>query len=409
MEYFNVTSNEYFTCLHQRQSKNYKFKLELLSEYEQVIGEIERDFSKTAKGQINVNYQQLSRRSCSITVINTDKKYLPSEDSFFWIDRKFKLWVGIVVREDVYWFSQGIFITKGASCDSHTLKIEAVDKGGFLDGTLKTNSLATQVLIEKGSNVANLFRDTLSLSNGYAIVDPKSPIIEKSFKQAITAADISINRDEFIGDLFKNVADSYSADIYYDTEGRFNVSTLTEGNRADGYNIMPSEFDFEDSEATFINSSADYQYDCINAITVYTDIKNTEDENDNPIENISYTAYNNSPLSPLRVSAIRIRAEVQEIKYVDVSPEKMEQLCKEYAQYLLFKKSMLALSVDFNAQIIPHLDVDRVITITDKIKGLENERFIIQSLSIPLSAGEMSIKAVKIQDLPVYMDIEKGI
>lgn len=63
MEYFNQTSSEYFYFL-GNDNNNYKIKLEILTYYENAIGEIVRDIPTTAQGQININYQQITRRSC---------------------------------------------------------------------------------------------------------------------------------------------------------------------------------------------------------------------------------------------------------------------------------------------------------------------------------------------------------
>ena len=82
-------------------------------------------------------------------------------------------------------------------------------------------------------------------------------------------------------------------------------------------------------------------------------------------------------------------------------------MCKEYANYLLKRKAMLQLSVGFNSIIIPHLDVNNVVTITDSLKGLNAERFVVQSITIPLAAGEMNIQAVNITSLPKDTNIEK--
>ena len=70
---------------------------------------------------------------------------------------------------------------------------------------------------------------------------------------------------------------------------------------------------------------------------------------------------------------------------------------------------MQKLSINFESAIIPHLDVNRIITMTDKYKNLECERFVVDSITIPLSAGNMSIQATSINILPTNEDIEKGV
>lgn len=393
-----------------RDNNNYKIKLEVLGFYENVLGEIVKDIPTTAQGQININYQQLVRRSCSLSLINIDNKYRPDQNAWFWIDRKFKLWLGmeLATTGDTYWFSQGVFYANGVNCDGHTVNINGIDKGGRLDGTLKTNMLDGNYVVEKGSSIATLIKRTLLLNDGVYPIDTTMPIIDMQFNKINVEADISINDGEYIGALFTAIGDSYGSDIYYDTDGRLNLVHSVENNSPDAYLYLDSKYHFTDANANYSASSLQYNYDVVNAVTVYTNIS-AQDENGNDIENVSYTAYNTNPLSPLNIKAIGIRRmEAVEIKYINnLTPNEMTQRCKEYANYLLKKKAMLQLSVGFNSIIIPHLDVNNVVTITDSLKGLNAERCVVHSITIPLSAGEMNIQAVNITSLPKDTNIEK--
>lgn len=409
MEYFNQISYQYL-CGLGRDNNSYKIKLEILSFYENVIGEIVRDIPTTAQGQVNINYQQLIRRSCSLSLINIDKKYRPDENAWFWINRKFKLWLGLELSTtgDTYWFSQGVFYANNVSCDGHTVNISGVDKGGHLDGTLKTNLLDGNHLVERGSTIATLIKRTLLLNDGVYPIDPILPIVDMQFSKIKTEADITINDGEYIGALFTNVGDSYSSDIYYDTEGRLNLIHSIENNSPDGYLYLGNQYHFTDVNANYSASSLQYNYDVVNAVTVFTNIS-AKDEDGNDVENVSYTAYNTNPLSPLNIKSIGIRRmEAVEVKYIDgLTHQKMIQRCKEYAEYLLKRKSMQQLSVSFNSIIVPHLDVNNVVTITDNLKKLNAERFVVQSITIPLAAGEMNIQAVNITALPKNIDMER--
>ncbi len=409
MEYFNQISPQYIQSL-GRDNNNYMVKLEVLGFYENVIGEIIKDIPTTAQGQININYQQLVRRSCSLSLINVDRRYNPDENAWFWIDRKFKLWIGmeLATTGDIYWFSQGVFYANGVNCDGHTVNINGIDKGGRLDGTLKTNLLDGNHLIERGSTITTLIKRTLLLNDGVYPIDAISPIIDMKFNKIKTESDITINDGEYIGALFTAIGDSYGSDIYYDTEGRLNLIHSVENNSPDAYLYLGSQYHFTDVNANYSASSLQYNYDVVNAVTVFTNIS-AKDEEGNDIENVSYTAYNTNPLSPLNIKAIGIRRmEAVEIKYIDgLTPQKMTQRCKEYAEYLLKRKAMVQLSISFNSIIVPHLDVNNVITITDSAKGLNAENFVVQAITIPLSAGEMNIQAVNITSLPKDIDMER--
>jgi len=409
MDYYNQITKEYLQHL-KYGHKTYKVKLEIMGEYENVIGEIVKDVSITAQGQINIEYNQITRRSCSLSLINVQSKYTPDQNQWFWLNRKFKLWVGMKFKTDTWWFAQGVYVTTSASGDSHNVQIEGVDKGGILDGTLNLNLLDGKLIVEKGSSIANIFTQTLLTNNVNKPVDTIAPIIDTYFKNTATEIDIEINDGEYISSLFTEIGESYGADVYYDVNGHLIVTKFADGERTDGYKYMASQYDFNTENATYGQSSIEYGYECYNAITVYTNI-NAKDENGNDIQNVSYTAYNNNPKSPISVGRIGVRRmnpiEVSWIQSLDA--EKMTDRCKETADYYLLKNSMQKLSINFESAIIPHLDVNRIITMTDKYKNLECERFVIDSITIPLSAGSMSIQATSINMLPTNEDIEKGV
>lgn len=400
MEYFNQIKPEYLYCLTTGKCV-YKVKLEILTYYETVIGEIIKDIPTSAQGQININYQQLIRRSCNISLANVDLKYTPNQNKWFWLDRKFKLWVGVKTTDNTFWFSQGIFVTNNASGDSHLLNIEGVDKGCFLDGSLQTNKLDGNYVIETGSSIKQLIHDTLLLCVGSRPIDPIPPLIDLKFNKIKTETEITINDGEYIGSLFSQIADGYGADVFYDIEGRLSFVNSIESNGVNAYGYMSSLFDFSDVSPCYSESMLQYNYECYNAVTVYTNIS-AKDKNGESIDNVSYTAYNTNPKSPLNISNVGIRRmDSVEVAYIDnLTQEKMRQRCKEYAEYLLKKVSMQQLSVQFSSIIIPHLDVNKIITITDATKELNAERFVVQSIVIPLSSAKMNIQATNITVLP---------
>lgn len=409
MDYYNQITEEYLHYL-KGEHKIYKIKLELLSEYENVIGEIIKYVSITAQGQINIEYNQITRRSCSLTLINVDGEFTPNQNRWFWLDRKFKLWLGMSHGDNTWWFANGVYVTTSAVGDTHSVQIEAVDKGGILDGTLHLNMLDGKMIVEKGSVVANIFTQSLLMDSANKPIDTVPPIIDPYFRGIVTEVDIEVNDNEYLSSLFTELGEAYGADIYYDVNGHLIVTKFVDGDRSNGYLYMASQYDFNSDNAIYSQSSVEYGYECYNAITVYTNI-NAKDDDGNDIENVSYTAYNNNPKSPISVGKIGVRRmnsiEVNWIQSLD--SEKMIERCKATADYYLLKNSMQKLSINFESEIIPHLDVNRIITMTDKYKDLEYEKFVVNSITIPLSAGNMSIQATSANMLPINEDIEKGV
>lgn len=418
MEFYNIIAPKYTDRL-RNDFNRYKLKIELLTAGESVIGQVVADLSITAQGQITINRQQLTRRSCSLTLINVGGKYNPNRNRWFWINRKFKLWIGMAtesytdmnnknVTTDVYWFSQGVYYATSAKGDTHTISIEGVDKGGALDGTLRLNMLGEKTVIKQGSKLSSLFRETLLLSDGVSVIDPVSPLIDSYFDNIIIQQDVELNDNQYIGELFSQVAESYGANVYYDRDGRLRVERSMTESGFSLYSLKGITYRFSTNDVAYEEASIDYGYECRNTVTVYTNI-NAKDSEGNDIENVSYTAYNQSPLSPINIREIGIRRmDSVEAKYIDgLTAEEMTDRCKQTADYYLLSESLIMLTENFNSFIIPHIDVDDVILITDPYKDIDGEKFVIQSVSIPLSAGAMSIEATNINYLPGDIQIEK--
>lgn len=410
VEFYDEYNDEYLFALNQKH-RWYKLRVELLGYYENVVGEITKDVSIDASGQITINNEQITRRSCSLNLINVEKQYLPSSDNPIWFNRKFKLWIGIVIKDKTYWWSQGVYFTQKATCDGNVVSIQGVDKGGALDGTIKTGMLDTTYIIESGTTIANVIRDTLmwnetnspylkrnTRATSYPI-DPITPIIDSRFNTYHTQNEITLNGNDYISTLFSSLADGYGADAYYNTNGRFIFQQMADDNRIDGYRFMARQWNFEADGEFYADSNVEYNFDSYNVVTVYT--------NESDLVNVSYTAANNNPLSPLRLDSAGVRRMSDvEIPYVNVSQDEMEQRCKAYADYLLMKEAMRGMSISFSSPIIPHLDVNRTIGITDKRFDLDDETFVVNSITIPLSAEAMQINATRFSWLPDNTTIE---
>lgn len=412
LEFYDEYNSEYLYALRQKH-RRYKIRVELLGYYENVIGEITRDVSLGSSGQVTINNEQITRRSCSLNLINVEKKYLPSQDSAIWFNRKFKLWLGIEVGKKTYWWSYGVFYTQKATCDGDTVSIQGVDKGGALDGTIKTGMLDTSCIVKAGTTLTNVIKDTLmwnEFSSPYLNhrtgasaypVDPITPIISTKFDGIRTQNEITINSNDYISTLFSSIADGYGADAYYNTNGHFCFQVMADESRIDGYRFMAHQWDFSDEDDMYSNASVDFNLDGYNVVTVYT--------NESDLENVSYTAANNNPASPLRLDSAGIRhmADV-EIPYVNVPQSEMQARCKAYADYLLMKEAMQGMSITFSCPIIPHLDVNRTIGITDKRYNLDHATFVVNSITLPLSAEAMTVNATQTSWLPDNTGIEGG-
>lgn len=360
MEYFNRYSPEYLATL-KTGNGHYKIRLEILSQNETTVGEITKDISLTAQGQITINYQQITRRSCSLTLIDVDSKYLPHRNSPFWINRKFKLLIGLVVGDDVYWWSQGIFYTLSVTANNRTLSIEGVDKGAALDGTLKLNLTDAEYVIRRNDNICTTIKQLMAVDVGTSYIeglneinyggdmpmDVKEPLIGVRYFNQKAQSEIIIDANNYIGEIFTKLADLYGADCYYDTEGYFNFVPYID---SIGYNYSPRIWEFNDLSVDYEDVNYTYSYDGENVITYYTN------STDTGVANVAWTSYNTNPLSPLNVAVGIRRAPSEEMPYYNYAGDTEVDECK--TDLAEIQKEITELGIDVNVTVYGNIDTN---------------------------------------------------
>ncbi len=430
MEFTNVFNQGYMRAALQN-NIHPKIKVEILDENESIISEITNDISADSVGRVSINYQQGVRATCSITLIDKDGSFIPkSENQLFWINRKFKIYMGLSTLRnfaddsillygltpeqvvlynaledsfvlagskiegeiDTYWFSLGVFYVTNPSAvrdlSNQTVTINGVDKFGIFGSELGYNQLEGTYLIPAGTNIYSAIRSILLLDkgNGY-VLDFVSPILDPTFANEVLPYDINKAPGSYLGEILIEFGYILGADVYYDVDGRF---TLTAGTADLFYEQKASIWEFSDALPEYSNAKLDFDF--VNAINV---VKVMADNINGKI--IEYTAENNNPASSTRIELIgRKMAPMINSSYIYT-----ENQAKEYAEFVLRNKSIVQTMLSFNSTILPHLSVNNVVGITDKYFDYERQRFIIKSIDIPLDTKSlMSISASNIAELP---------
>lgn len=405
MEYYNYQNKEYLKAL-ENPMRVIKIKLEMLDNFDNAIGCIE-DYMSNTEGSISVNLQQGCRRSCNISIIDKDEKFLPSKNSLFWYNRRFKIYIGLKTpSENVYWFSQGVFLTKNVSSNGRKLTIDGIDKYGLLNGELNVNACDAEIQMgtsyetsKKGSLVVNVIRQALGMDMGNNnCVDSTEPLIDANFYNSTLYSDIVLEEGNFIGDLFDKLADMFNAYIYYDNDGRLRMESIFDADKPYWYSHLAPVYNFGNVQISDDALSIANSFNGINTITVATD--NTEGFV------YSYTAQNTNPLSPVNINAIGVR-RYQEGTYNiplcdTVNGEAIEpyELCRQTAECMLIQNACENLSINFSFPIIPHINVDNAIELNNEYFGFQFQKFLVQSMEIPLNGEPVQYSVTNIQWLP---------
>ncbi|GAB5084888.1 hypothetical protein Osc2_16570 [Ruminococcus sp. 25CYCFAH16] len=395
-EFYNVI-NSYYLSMCADTEINLRVKAELLDHYENTIGEITSSIS-SVNGSINIKYNQGVRRTCDLTINDYNESCIPdNEYSSFFINRKFKIYIGLYKKNHsyyqddvIFWFSQGVFVTTDSNYDlkNNILHISGVDKFGFFTKDLNQHTLQTTYHVPAGSKLGKLIGDiiTIDMGNGYP-ADSMIPIINSQLFGEEIPHDIEKTANETIGDILIEIATAFNSDIYYDVNGRL----VFEPNITDDYLRQSPVYEFKRNAPEYVEANFNYNYgNVINQITV---TGNNSDE-----ITYSYTAVNDYPMSSLRVTNIGIKAaEIEE-----TAMGYNEKRCKDYAEYLLKKKLLPSISGTLLCSPLPHIDVNKIIRLPEKSTANYHTDYLIEEISIPLSPANYSLNICNIQELPLH-------
>lgn len=385
---FSVSSDEYVRAVNHH-SVQPIFKLFFCWEDES----IQRDLTPylLSDGELTISYASGLRGKLSVSLFNEKGDWTFSYNDFLWKGAKFKFFVGIRADDVEYMCDYGVFVLSDFSLveryNANVYSLELVDKFGAIDGTAGGTTI-DDIYVPVGSNIFEMTKQLLLTDKIEGVpFDSKSIHMPMSIISETTPYTInkSSGGNDNIGEVIKTFGTITNSDVFYD---RFGHLTFEES--PDNYltNSKPSIWRFSTDSVNFIdpNTTVDIQ-------SVYNIVK-VEGGNINGAL-MDYTAKNTNSKSPTNISIF----PPTRYKIVDENISS-EELAKKRAEYELYKRSLLPLSVSFNTPLVPHLDVNQIVEIFNPNKHLYNTRFIINSMTIPITQNcTMTINATNIEEV----------
>lgn len=369
------------------------FKLSLLHQDETVRDVIIDDIIYNS-GSLSINYQQGQRRSLNFSLKNIDGKWTPNpNNNLLWIGSKFKLELGIKINDDIYWNANGVFVVSDPTVTHNgsdkQVSIQCYDKFALLDGTLGGNTEGTYT-IPAGTNIKQAVSDILMLDNGNGYpIDMMPLIFDDVYKDVVTAYTITKSPNSSLGEIIIELANMIACDVYYNVNGNLVISS---GIADIAYVSRSTLWSYKDNELEYLSSNLVYNFTKVkNRVTVVAANVNT---------NLTYSTLseNNNPASPTRIQKVGAKNY-----YLEDNNIYSNELAKDRADYELNKLSIMQLSNTVRSSYMVHLDVNNCIEITDSFLGFKNARFVIQSLTIPISTDSIiDIQTSNIAELPFY-------
>ncbi len=400
MIYYDRITQEFIDSLRTGASRG-RLLIQPLDHSENAVGEIGAELIG-ADSRLTVSKGSGCRRCIDLQLLNTDGRFSPSKDSVFWYSRKLRLIAEYTVSENIYRFSQGVFVSREARQQNKQITLTAADKFSDLNGENRIGAVTDPFSTDISSGtvyVAELIRETLLRDNGGGRpIDPVPPMIDPYFYKIPLYADISLSVGHFYGEIITVLADMYGADTYYNAAGHLVFERCPTYDRPYWYMHIGHKWRFVENDPTVQQSTqaATHSFDGVNCVTVSSETA----ENGT----VSYTARNENAESPVNVAAVGVRYNDPPIVYIaagDTAQSSVKDKCREYAQYLLLQKTRDSITEEFGTVFLPHLDVDDLIF-------YRNCDRVIDSISVNAADMTMSVHASSVAFLPMNWSVEHG-
>jgi hypothetical protein len=374
-------------------------KLEWLNPDDTVSHDITASLYNT-NGTLNITNQNGCRRTFNLQIHNADGRY-DIDVNKIWLGQKVKLYLGLYIGDTPYFIQQGVFYitnpTDIMNPSTKCIQINCVDKWGFLDGTLFGN-LDGIYKVPVGADIFGATKKLLMTDRGNGLpIDGTMPNISTYFNtKKVKLSDgtmVSVLKTPFTamiekGQTYADVLLQFNTMlggcIYYDIMGRLNIEP-NEDDLLDANKEIVHAFDQYNCE--ILSKSRNYHF-----TDVFNDVYCVGATNNGYIA--EGRATNNNIQSDLCVQRIGKKTKVfEDTNYY------ADELCQGWANYLLRQNTILQSSITLTTVPMYHLDVNKLITITNEKNHLEQEKFLINSLSIPLGIGQMSMSVISVNEL----------
>jgi len=359
-----------------------KIRINLLRDDESIREEITY-LLENSIGNLNCQRNNGVRRTCDFEIINLDNKYIPNIENFY-IHQKFSLELGLELPDGTDFFlPQGIFIVDDPVVSSiyskSTIRISGTDKFSLLNSDLG-GELGNSYIINIGTDISQAIRSVLQLSG-----DTKPPIIDISLLGLTNPYTMIYEPTDNLGKILVDLAQIYSCSCYYNEFGQLVISKDADDS------VKSSLWDFSPDQFVYQGATSTHKWsEVFNSCRVVgSNFSGTS---------VSYKTSNLNLLSPTSIPNLNNR---ERVFYYTTDTISTVQQCIDLSEYILKRKTAIQNQVQINSICMYHLDVDEICTLTDPKLGFNQERFIINDLSISLQTnGQMSINAIKSKEIP---------
>lgn len=376
-------------------------QLELLYPDGTVAEKITDEF--IASGSVNVNFQNGTRRTASVTIENGRNKRFIGVNSL-WFGQQIRLSAGLILPDGTpYLLPQGVFYLNDPnheiSPSSNILTLPLIDKWAYLDGTL-FGALEGNYVAQINSDIYAQIAAILQIDRGNGTpIDGTAPLLTSYFKNKTVTlpdgTDIPVTnvpyemRVEPNGNSYATVLLEFNnmltGIIGYDNTGRLRIEPSN-------YDIddlnKPTLWDFRLDEKEFGGGTyTPKMSEVYNVVQVIGDILNGYQAKGE--------AVNDDPASETSIYGSIGR----KVKRIEDTTYYADAQCQDLAEWHLKRCKALQYSITFSSSPLYHLQENMLVGVANPENNFEIEPFLINGFTVPIGLGEMSINATSVNKI----------
>ena len=354
------------------------------------------------EGSVNVNFNNGTRRTASVTLENTYTKRTISPNGI-WFGQQFRIKSGLILPDGTpYLLPQAVFYVNDPELNiqpnTNTITLNLTDKWAYLDGTLFGN-LEGNFVAEINSDIYDTIAALLMIDRGNGIpIDNVKPVLTSYFRgKTVVLPDgsvVSVTKVPYqmrvepdgktFADILLEFNNMLSGIIGYDNTGRLRIEPSSYD--IDDWN-KPRMWEFHLSEREFLGGTYSVQMsEVYNVVQVVGQILNGMQAKAEVVnDDIS------SPTSIYSSLGRRVKRITDDNYYADAQ-------CAALGAWHLKRLNALKQSVSFTTSPIYHLQENTLVSIVNQQKGSELTPHLVNGFTLPIGAGSMQINVTSIDD-----------
>jgi len=352
------------------------------------VGEIQ---GNAIGGDINIDANSAIRRRCSINLAITDSSFLISEDSKIWLDKLFRVEIGIknLITDEIVWFNKGIYAINSPSvkysATEKTLSLEGLDLMCTFDGTLGGSLEAVTIKIPANTPVFDAVK-TIATSFGY--ISKNNLYIEQN--TATIPYELEVQAGDSVYSLLEKIRDLYmDFEMFFDEGGRFIYQKIKSRYVSTNPSINDIvSYSFLEENDLAVDYSIDYNFSNVrNKIIIYGKML------DNGIQ-VKYILENTDENSPFNINK-----PMGIIPFVFKDDNIFtEDQAEQRANYEYYLHNNMCEKVNIDLAPLYFLECNLMVEFNKSEINLFG-KYLIDSISIPLSHdGNSSLSTHKVYE-----------